>query len=220
VWGASGDDWSGGVVEIDGGGFLVSGSRRSADIALELQEQIEVAQFSAAGSKLSETLIGEPSWSGRPYAEAASLEPTADGGFIVGGMMAGENWDPFMAKIAPITVGARIAVSIDIKPGSATNPINLGAQGTTPVAILGTATFDAARVDPATVTLAGAPVSVNSQGKAGFSVSDVNGDGLSDTLVHVVTARMSIAAGDTSATLAGQTFDGTPVEGSDRVTVR
>jgi len=219
VWGTTGDDWSGGVAEIDGGGFLVSGSRRSANTTDELQVQIEVTQFSAGGRRLSGVLLGEPSWSGLSYAEAASIEKTDDGGFIVGGMMVDDNWDPFMAKIAPLSIGPLVEVTIDIKPGFKTSSINLGAQGTTPVAILGTASFDATRVDPASVTLAGAPVAISSQGKLIASVTDVNRDGRADLVVHVVTAKMAISFGDAAATLTGQTYDGTLIEGSDRVTV-
>lgn len=38
TWGSAGDDWSGGVVEVAGGGFVVSGARRSENITSELQE--------------------------------------------------------------------------------------------------------------------------------------------------------------------------------------
>lgn len=219
VWGGPGDDWSGGVTEIDGGGFLVSGSRREPITAETLQVRIEVTQFSASGARLSGILIGEPSWSGLPYAEAASIEKTGDGGFIVGGLMVEDNWDPFLAKIAPLATGAAVQVAIDIKPGSETNPVNPGSRGTTPVAILGTPSFDAAQVDPATVTLAGAPAAATPAGTARASIEDVNRDGRADLVVHVETAGMTIALGDTSAWLSGQTYGGTPVEGSDRVTV-
>jgi concanavalin A-like lectin/glucanase superfamily protein len=46
-------------------------------------------------------------------------------------------------------------VAIDIKPQSCPNPINVGAQGVLPVAILGTATFDVTTVDPSSVKLQG-----------------------------------------------------------------
>lgn len=48
-----------------------------------------------------------------------------------------------------------IPVQIDIKPGSFPNTINLGSQGTVAVAIFSTPSFDAKRVDPTSVTLAG-----------------------------------------------------------------
>ena len=87
------------------------------------------------------------------------------------------------------------------------------------MAILGSADFDASRVDPATVTLAGAPVATNGKGKPRASATDVDKDGTMDLLVHVVTSQMAISVGDTSATLGGMTLDGTPIEGNGRVTV-
>jgi hypothetical protein len=48
-----------------------------------------------------------------------------------------------------------IIVDIDIKPGSCPNAFNGKAKGFTPVAIVGSADFDVADVDPTTITLAG-----------------------------------------------------------------
>jgi hypothetical protein len=48
-----------------------------------------------------------------------------------------------------------IKVSIDIKPTSCPNPIKTKKKGVVPIAILGTADFDVAQIDPATVQLAG-----------------------------------------------------------------
>ena len=53
--------------------------------------------------------------------------------------------------------GKTIPISIDIKPGSDVNPINLGSKGTTPVAILGSETFDVTTVDVASVRFAWHP---------------------------------------------------------------
>ena len=50
-------------------------------------------------------------------------------------------------------------VTVDIKPGTFPNSINLGSNGVVPVAILSTDTFDATTVDPRSVTLAGAKAS-------------------------------------------------------------
>ncbi len=218
VWGGRGDDWSGGVAEIDGGGFVTTGSARSADFASESEAQIEVSQISAGGRALSSIFLGEPSSSGFPYAEGMCVEKTDDGGFIVGGMMVSNDYDVYLVKLAPVAPGA-LGVAIDIKPGSTTNPVNLASNGTTPVAIFGSADFDAAQIDPSTVTLAGAPVATNSRGKWKATAADIDEDGTTDLLVHVVTARMAVSVGDTSATLTGQAYDGTPIEGSDRITV-
>lgn len=49
----------------------------------------------------------------------------------------------------------RLGVFVDIKPRSCPNPINIGANGTLPVAILGTSDFDVTTVDPSSVKLQG-----------------------------------------------------------------
>jgi len=49
------------------------------------------------------------------------------------------------------------SVAVDIKPQSCPNPINVGAQGLLPVAILGTASFDVTTVDPSSVKLQDVP---------------------------------------------------------------
>ncbi len=48
-----------------------------------------------------------------------------------------------------------VHVSVDIKPQGCPNPLNVGAEGVLPVAILGTATFDVTKVDPSSVKLQG-----------------------------------------------------------------
>ena len=110
---------------------------------------------------------------------------------------------------------AFLEVEIDIKPGSDPNSINLGSKGVIPVAILGSATFNAADVDPSTVTLEGAPV--RPKGKSGKygSLEDINNDGDLDLVVHVV--DFSADSGSTAATLTGELFDGTPIRGTDDI---
>ncbi len=112
-----------------------------------------------------------------------------------------------------------ISVSIDIKPGSFPNSINLGSGGTVPVAILSTGTFDATTVDPVTVTLASAPVKLKGKGTPMTSVEDVNGDGLGDLVVHVDTSALELTETDTEAVLEGKTIDGTMIRGTDSVRV-
>ena len=66
-------------------------------------------------------------------------------------------------------------------------PISIKKQGSLPVAILSTATFDARTIDVASIRLGnevGVDASVSlSKGKYQTSVSDVNGDGRPDLLV-------------------------------------
>ena len=122
-------------------------------------------------------------------------------------------------------------VMIDIKPGNDSNTINLGSNGNVPVAILGSANFDAATVNPATITLADAPVKTkggnnnskkvkgNANDSEMTSIKDVNGDGYMDLLVHILTSGMQVADSDVTVLLKGYTFDGVPIAGTDTVRV-
>jgi len=110
-------------------------------------------------------------------------------------------------------------VSIDIKPGSYPNSINLGSQGNVTVAIFSTSDFDATSVDPTTVTLEGASVKLKGKGTAMSSFEDVDGDGLLDIVVHVDTSSLLLSSGDTEAILEGETFDGVRIRGTDSVRI-
>lgn len=120
-----------------------------------------------------------------------------------------------------------IEVLIDIKPGSdPPNPINPGSNGLIPVAVLTTETFDAAKVDPGTVTLAGQDVAVRGKAeKLMERLEDVDGDGDLDLLVQVETqSEDSVDALWESGfvTLTGNLFDkfeGTPIEGEDEIII-
>jgi hypothetical protein len=128
----------------------------------------------------------------------------------------GASFDIFVAELpksVPLHVG------IDVKPGSDPNSIHLGSNGNVPVAILSTADFDATTVNPATVTLADADVKVKGNGTFLANPEDVNGDGLTDLVVHITTAGMSLTDGDIEAALTGRTFDGQAIRGSDSIRV-
>jgi hypothetical protein len=118
--------------------------------------------------------------------------------------------DAFVAKLSD-----RVAVGIDIKPGSWPNSVNLRSRGTVPVAILSTPTFDAATVDPTTVTVAEAAVALSPQGRVRASMEDVNGDGLLDLVVHVPSHQLRLE--DDTAIVLGQTFDARSIAGADTV---
>jgi hypothetical protein len=97
--------------------------------------------------------------------------------------------------------------------------INLRSSGVTPAAILGTAGFDPATVDPSTVTLAGAPVLRDRRGRCFAWLIDVNLDRRKDLLLYFDTQAFNLKVGDTEAVLTGQTFNGFSIEGKDSVTV-
>lgn len=103
-------------------------------------------------------------------------------------------------------------ISIDIKPGSDPNSINLKSKGVVPVAVLTTGEFDAATIDPATVVFAGAaPVR--------WTTEDVDGDGDMDMLFHFKTQALNLNENSTSATLTGETSDGKHIRGTDAVRI-
>ncbi len=107
-----------------------------------------------------------------------------------------------------------VTVTIDIKPGSNTNSINLESKGVTPVAVLTTDDFDAGTIDPGTVLFATAsPVR--------STMEDVDGDGDDDMLFHFKTQDLILNLNEDSikATLEGATIGGTPIAGTDSVDI-
>lgn len=122
-----------------------------------------------------------------------------------------------------ITYRIVIPVAIDIKPGSDENSINLCSNGAVPVAILGSDSFDVNDINPDTLRLADAAVKV--VGKKDphtlCSTEDVNTDGYDDLVCHFNTTELGnmLDGTSTSATVKGETVDGTPIEGSDSITI-
>lgn len=111
-----------------------------------------------------------------------------------------------------LTVAPLAEVPIDIKPGSYPNSINLKSKGVVPVAVLTTEDFDASTVDPETVVFAGAePVR--------STMEDVDGDDDQDMLFHFNTQDLNLTEDSTEATLNGETNDGTPIQGTDTVSI-
>jgi len=113
-----------------------------------------------------------------------------------------------------------VPVTIDIKPGSDPNSINLSAAGVIPVAILSTVDFDATTVEPTSVSLAGASVRmVGKSDKYLCHQEDVNNDGLIDLVCQIYTAQFMVEEGETTAILEAETFDGTKLRGEDYIRI-
>jgi hypothetical protein len=105
-----------------------------------------------------------------------------------------------------------IEVTIDIKPGSFPNSINLNSRGVVPVAVLTTDDFDATTVDPVTVLFADAS-------PLRWTREDVDGDGDTDLLFHFRTQELTLDGDSAEATLTGETTDGTQIEGTVAVNI-
>ena len=103
-------------------------------------------------------------------------------------------------------------IQIDIKPGDGSNYINLRSEGKTPIAILSTAAFDATTLNPMSIRVAGAPVSLRRNGTTASSLEDVNGDGLLDLVIHVSTQALQLTNPNQvllEGSISGQRFWGT-----------
>jgi hypothetical protein len=108
-----------------------------------------------------------------------------------------------------------LEVDLDIRPGGFPNPVNPGAAGLLPVAILGSDSFEAAGID--TSTLAFGPNGAAAAHSVGGHLEDVNGDDFTDLLIHYNNRETGIGFGDTDACITGELFDGTPLIGCDEV---
>lgn len=114
--------------------------------------------------------------------------------------------------------GARFCnqqVTIDVKPGSSTNPINLKSKGVIPVAVLTTPDFDAATIDPFTACLGAACSEAHGQ----THLEDVDGDGDLDAVLHFDTQATGIQPGDTEVCLTANAANGETITGCDTITI-
>lgn len=140
----------------------------------------------------------------------------------------------FKLKLA----AAAIHVFVDIKPQSCPNPINVGASGVLPVAILGTSSFDVTTIDPLTVKLQGvSPLRSALEDVAtpftgaltdATSCTTVGPDGFADLVLQFSSPAISTALGAVTngqvllLTLTGNLktqFGGTPITGQDIVVI-
>ena len=141
-----------------------------------------------------------------------------------------------------IPPGEEIEVSVDIKPGSCPNPINVYAIGVMPIAILGTEEFDASMIDPDSIRLSregvdgevaplrwsGADVATPFEGEL-CECHEITGDGIMDLAlkfgnqeVFNVLKLDELFGNTIPLTITGnlkEEFGGTPIRGEDCVKV-
>jgi parallel beta-helix repeat protein len=112
-------------------------------------------------------------------------------------------------------IEAQLVVPIDIKPGSFPNCFNNNGHGVVPVAIMSNKVFNATRVNPSTLTIDGVLVKPKDHG----TVTDVNGDGLLDLVVHFLDVNGTYKPGVTIGTINGQTYENVPIMGKDSICI-
>lgn len=134
--------------------------------------------------------------------------------------------EPVGFAIARVRYQSLIPVEVDVKPGAFPNPVNLGAGGMLPVAILTTPGFNAADVEPSTVTLGDddgfdTPVATRNNDTMYARLEDVDSDGDLDLVLHfrvpALVGNEDLDAGSTELFLNGSTTGGVPIKGSDSV---
>lgn len=235
-WGGSGEEQGTAIALDSHGNIIVTGTCLSWDFPTKDPYQATdpnivgayVTKFNPAGNALVySTLLGG---SGEDMGTCVAVDKQDM--VYVGGYTTSQDFpvqNPFQANhhggqydgfIAKLQDQAVINVTIDIKPGSYPNAINLGAQGNVPVAIFSSETFDATQIDPETVTLANARVQMKGKSNKYLATfQDINGDGTPDLLVHIDTQTLQMSSSDEQAVLEGQTFDGKKIRGVDSVKI-
>jgi len=119
--------------------------------------------------------------------------------------------------VTPITF---ITVNFDVVPKA----INPKAQGTIPVIIYGSKSFDVHTLDLSLLRLNGMKVEIKPNGEPMANYGDFKGSGYDDVMVHFSTEGIQANPGDATVTLTGQTIcsplpcSGTPIQGTATVT--
>jgi len=122
-----------------------------------------------------------------------------------------------------------VIVSVDIKPQSCPNVLNVKSRGVLPVAIIGSGEFDVSNINSDTISLEGVPPLRSSIEDVATPIVDgvdcdctTDGpDGFADLTLKFDTQEVLVALGEVEGGqewilyLTGQLNDGTPIEGSD-----
>ncbi len=122
------------------------------------------------------------------------------------------------ATVAPANAQPIHIVSVDIKPGSDPNSINVNSKGLLPVAIFGSPDFDVTQIDTETVDFDILDVNGSTLATR-CNIEDVDSDGIDDMvcffkikdITHKCTAEFVVGQ------IQGQLLDGTTFRGLDDV---
>lgn len=122
-----------------------------------------------------------------------------------------------------------LVVPLDIKPGSCPNPLNVNAKGVLPVAVLGTANFNVADIDPTSIRLEGVPaLRSDIEDVANASDCNLGPDGFADLSLKFnlqdIAAKLdesqSLVDGQVRAlVITGKLLNDTDIAGEDEVLI-
>jgi hypothetical protein len=199
-------------------GWANGGSVANSGIDWNCNVTIDNVGVSSQIDEDGDTVNSLVGWGGIPPLPAAQ---TANGDEWGTGVAYGFQCQPTFANGAPLPpsrmsqseVSMEFAASHHLLSGppltlkaivryGCTNPwIFTGSNGTVPVAVLGSATFDVTTIDTSSLSFAGGvPISTD--------YSDVNLDGFVDLTLQVKQSSTNLTTGNTSAAVTGSLLDG------------
>ena len=137
-------------------------------------------------------------------------------------------------RVASVSEPTTVYVSIDIKPGSCPNPVNVKSKGVLPIAVLGMENYDVTTIDPTSIRLAGVEPLRSGYEDVATPVRDNNNcncttdgpDGFLDLILKFETQAIVEALGEVTdgeewiLRLTGVLHDDTPIEGEDCIVIR
>ena len=141
---------------------------------------------------------------------------------------------PSSVQLDYLRIRGLLRATVDIKPGSCPNPLNVKSKGVLPVAILGSENFNVFDIDPVSIRLEGAaPIRSSYEDVAALApdTGDVcectteGPDGYIDLVLKFDTQDLVEELGELndgdvlSLILTGVDINGTPIEGTDCVVV-
>ena len=115
-----------------------------------------------------------------------------------------------------VTAGQKteaLGVDVVVLPNVSVKGAKKDARNLMRLAILSRDGFDALKVDPSTVTFAGAAISQDGTGRYSVFAEDVDGNGLDDLVVTFAREDLQVGKEPTKADFRGRTFDGVSIEG-------
>lgn len=109
-----------------------------------------------------------------------------------------------------------LSVTIDIKPGSSTNPVNPRSNGMLPVVVFGSPGLDTLQIDITNLRLG--ITGLEAAPRKNHSYQDVNLDGEMDLMLQFRIPETGITCTTNQLLMTGQMLNGLPLTGSDIVT--